>query len=196
MFLKIFLLGYFILYFGIAFVAKSLIVAKRIGKNPLVIPKDESAYGLIGQYFKFTLIGIFVYVVLFTFLDAENFKSFEFLQNKYVFYSGIIIMLIALIWTIIAQNDMRNSWRIGIDHEIKTELITTGLFRYSRNPIFFGMILSLIGLFFTTPNVLTLLFLIVGYVLIEIQIRLEEEFLWKQHGEKYIEYKKTTRRLL
>ena len=35
-FLRIFLPTYFIVYFGIAFVAKSVIVAKRIGKNPLV----------------------------------------------------------------------------------------------------------------------------------------------------------------
>ena len=47
-FLRIFLPTYFIVYFGIAFVAKSVIVAKRIGKNPLVLPKDDSAYGLIG----------------------------------------------------------------------------------------------------------------------------------------------------
>ena len=88
---------------------------------------------------------------------------------------------------------MKNSWRIGIDTETKTELITAGLFQLSRNPIFFG---SLIGLFLTTPNALTGLFLILGYVLIQIQIRLEEEFLTDQHGQKYTEYKQKVRRLI
>ena len=91
---------------------------------------------------------------------------------------------------------MKNSWRIGIDTETKTELITTGLFRHSRNPIFFGMIISLVGLFLTTPNALTGLFLILGYVLIQIQIRLEEEFLTGQHGKKYTDYKQNVRRLI
>ncbi len=91
---------------------------------------------------------------------------------------------------------MRNSWRIGIDTETETELITSGLFQYSRNPIFFGMIISLLGLFLTTPNALTCLFLILGYVLIQIQIRLEEEFLTHQHGQKYLEYKQKVRRII
>jgi protein-S-isoprenylcysteine O-methyltransferase Ste14 len=91
---------------------------------------------------------------------------------------------------------MKNSWRIGIDTVTKTELVTTGLFRISRNPIFFGMIISLFGLFLTTPNALTGLFLIIGYVLIQIQIRLEEDFLTEQHGKKYSEYKQKVRRLI
>jgi len=91
---------------------------------------------------------------------------------------------------------MKESWRIGIDTETKTKLITTGLFGISRNPIFLGMIVSLVGLFFLTPNTWTLLFMILGYVLIQIQIRLEEDFLIEQHGNEYLEYKEKVRRLV
>jgi protein-S-isoprenylcysteine O-methyltransferase Ste14 len=52
------------------------------------------------------------------------------------------------------------------------------------------------GLFFTTPNALTGIFLLLGYVLIQIQIRLEEEFLTQQHGAHYLTYKKKVRRLI
>jgi protein-S-isoprenylcysteine O-methyltransferase Ste14 len=100
------------------------------------------------------------------------------------------------VWTVIAQGHMKNSWRIGIDNETKTELVTSGLFSVSRNPIFFGMTLSLAGLFLTTPNALTAIFLIVGHILIQIQIRLEEEFLTNQHGQKYLNYKQQVRRLI
>ncbi|WP_413614210.1 methyltransferase family protein [Flavobacterium sp. N2013] len=89
----------------------------------------------------------------------------------YFKYVAIGLLVVALIWTIIAQNQMKNSWRIGIDTETKTDLITSGLFKFSRNPIFLGIILSLVGLFLTTPNALTVLFLILGYVLIQIQIQ-------------------------
>ncbi len=34
------------------------------------------------------------------------------------------------------------------------------------------------------------------YVLIQIQIRLEEEFLTSQHGQKYLTYKQKVRRLI
>lgn len=196
--LKLFLPIYFIIYFGIAFVLKSLVVAKKIGKNPLVLPNDDSAFGLIGLYFKLLLIAMFIYVFAFALLPTnQNFFLaiiiFEVMISKYI---GIGLLLLGLIWTIIAQVHMKNSWRIGIDIETKTELVTTGLFGISRNPIFFGMILSLIGLFLVTPNAWTLLFFILGVVFIQIQIRLEEEFLVKEHGQKYLDYKNHVRRII
>ena len=197
-FIRILLPFYFILYFGIAFVAKSIIVAKRIGKNPIVLPKDESAYGLIGMYFKITMFTMFIYVSLFAIFHRYNkyFLPIKVLEKNELIYCGIFLLIFSLIWTIIAQKHMKNSWRIGIDNQMKTELITNGLFSISRNPVFFGMILSLIGLFLITPNSLTLIFLILGYILIQIQIRLEEEHLTKMNGEKYIKYKNQTRRLI
>ena len=197
-FLRIILPTYFIVYFGIAFVAKSIIVAKRIGKNPLVLPKDDSAYGLIGLYFKLTMIFMFLYVLLFAFIPTlyDKFLPITQLDSLTIKYIGLGLLAFALIWTIIAQGHMKNSWRIGIDTETQTELITTGLFGHSRNPIFFGMIISLVGLFLTTPNSLTGLFLILGYVLIQIQIRLEEEFLTNQHGQNYLSYRQKVRRLI
>jgi protein-S-isoprenylcysteine O-methyltransferase Ste14 len=189
---------YFIIYFGLAFVLKSILVAKRIGKNPLVLPKDDSAFGLIGRYFKLTLIAMFIYVLVFAFFPGwhNKFLPVIWLDNLILQVIGLVFLAVALIWTIIAQGHMKNAWRIGIDTETKTELVTTGLFGISRNPIFFGMILSLIGLFLTTPNALTGIFLILGYILIQIQIRLEEEFLMKEHGKNYTTYKQKVRRLL
>ena len=132
-FLKIILPIYFIIYFGIAFVLKSLIVAKRIGKNPLVLPKDDSAYGIIGRYFKLTLIAMFVYVLAFAFFPAWHTYFLQIIQldNLTIKYIGLTLLLIALLWTVIAQGHMKNSWRIGIDTEIRTELVTTGLFGLS-----------------------------------------------------------------
>ena len=196
--LRLILPIYFIIYFGLAFVLKSLIVAKRIGKNPLVLPKDDSAYGLIGLYFKLTLIAMLIYVAVYALFPHwhDNFLPITQLTNTTTQYIGLILLFISLLWTVIAQGHMKNSWRIGIDKDTKTELVTTGLFSISRNPIFFGMILSLIGLLLTTPNALTAFFLTLGYVLIQIQIRLEEEFLTKEHGQVYLNYKQKVRRLI
>ncbi|WP_300978341.1 isoprenylcysteine carboxylmethyltransferase family protein [Flavobacterium sp.] len=189
---------YFIIYFGIAFVLKSVVVAKRIGKNPLVFPKDDSAYGLIGCYFKLTLLAMFIYVISFALFPSwhDHFLPIAELNLEITKYIGLAVLLSSLAWTVIAQEDMKNSWRIGIDKDTKTELVTSGLFTISRNPIFFGMIMSLCGLFLATPNALTSLFLILGYVLIQVQIRLEEDFLTKEHGQKYLDFKQKVRRLI
>jgi protein-S-isoprenylcysteine O-methyltransferase Ste14 len=91
---------------------------------------------------------------------------------------------------------MRESWRIVIDEEVKTELVRRGVFRLSRNPIFLGMRIMLIGFFLALPNAVTLAMLLVGDALMQIQVRLEEEHLARMHGENYREYQRKTRRWL
>ncbi len=194
--LRILLPIYFLVYFGLVFVVQTALIAKKIGTNPLVFPKDDSAYGLIGHYFKLTLIALFLYVSMFAFFPQlyNNFLPITPLENHIVKYIGLGLLLFALIWTVIAQSHMRNSWRIGIDTNSKTELVTTGLFSFSRNPIFFSMIANLFGLFVLTPNAMTGMIFILGYVLIQIQVRLEEEFLLDVHGDIYRKYCDNVRR--
>jgi protein-S-isoprenylcysteine O-methyltransferase Ste14 len=132
-------------------------------------------------------MAMFAYVLLYAFLPVRI-PTFTFLNQAFINYFGLFLLIFALIWTIIAQGHMQNSWRIGIDTVTKTDLITSGLFAFSRNPIFLGMLLSLLGLFLSTPNIYTLVFLIVGYILIQVQIRLEEEFLRSQRGQAYDVY--------
>jgi len=54
--------------------------------------------------------------------------------------------------------------------------------------------LTLLGLFLIIPNALTLLTFVMGVVLIQIQVRLEEKFLAETHGDQYAQYRKRVRR--
>lgn len=197
-FIRFFIPLYFIFFFIISFVGISYKVAKQIGKNPNVLPKDDSAYGLVGLYFKLILLALFIYTALLLFFPKEIFPAFKINNLEYDLfqYTGLGLMIIALIWVITAQLQMKDSWRIGIDSTMKTDLITRGLFRFSRNPIFLGMTISLLGFFLVFPTVIAFSFLLMGSILMQIQIRLEEEYLIKEHGEIYLTYKKKVNRML
>lgn len=197
-FIRFFIPFYFIFFFGVSFLGISILVARRIGKNPDVLPKDDSAYGLIGLYFKITIFSLFIYALFILIFPDAVFSIFQirFLNIALLKYLGISLMVIAFIWVFIAQIQMKNSWRIGIDNELKTPLITHGLFRFSRNPVFLGMTMSLTGFFFTFPTMIAFLFLITGSILMQIQIRLEEAYLLVQHGSAYSVYKKSVGRML
>ncbi|SMC37979.1 methyltransferase family protein [Chryseobacterium sp. YR221] len=197
-FMRFFIPLYFILFFTVSFLGISFTVARKIGKNPNVLPKDDSAYGLIGFYFKITIITLFIYTVLFLLFPQTVFSTFRIniLDLDSIRYAGITLMITAFIWVVTAQVQMKNSWRIGIDSKTKTELITHGLFRFSRNPIFLGMMVSLIGFFLAFPTVIAFIFSLMGCILMQIQIRLEEEYLQKQHGQAYLTYKKRVGRML
>lgn len=50
--------------------------------------------------------------------------------------TGLIFITAGFILGLLALIEMKNSWRVGIRYDQKTELITTGIYRFSRNPYF------------------------------------------------------------
>lgn len=192
------LLVFLLIYFAVAFALPSYRVWKKTGVNPVTFRGAETAHDYIGKLFKVVMLGLTLVVIIYAF--APNYQSFllpvSWLENEIVQIVGICLLIVSLGWTVAAQIQMGNSWRIGIDEEKQTALVQAGLFRRSRNPIFLGMIITLIGVFLTIPNGLTLLFLVLGFVLIQIQVRLEEEFLLKTHGASYGDYRRAVRRWL
>lgn len=189
---------FILLYFAAAFVAPSYRVWKRTGINPVTFRGSDSAHDYIGRIFKVLMLGLSLVVILYTFATDYYpvLLPIAWLERRSIQIFGIVSLLLSLGWTILAQYQMGNSWRIGIDEEKQTELVQTGVFRRSRNPIFLGMIVTLTGVFLTIPNAFTLLFLVVGYVVIQIQVRLEETFLRSQHGSNYTDYAQRVRRWL
>lgn len=196
--MRYFLFAYLLIYFTIAFVIPTYRVWKRTGVNPVTFSGADNTHDYIGKLFKIVMVGLAVVVLIYTFFP--NIYSFLipvfWLEYPFIRFIGMILMLLSLGWTVIAQIQMGNSWRIGIDEEKQTALVQTGLFRYSRNPIFLGMIVTIFGFFLTIPNAFTLVISLIGFVLIQIQVRLEEEFLSKTHGVKYKDFQEQVRRWL
>ena len=91
---------------------------------------------------------------------------------------------------------MKDSWRAGIPDRDKTELITTGIYRYSRNPAFLGFDFMYVGVLLMYGNLLTLEFSAFAMVMLHLQILQEERYLESAFGEAYAAYKKQVFRYL
>ncbi len=196
--LKIYLPIYFVAYIMLSFVLPSWRVYRQTGINPITFGKTDNAHDFIGLQMKVFTALLAVAILLFSFYPVgyRYLVPIIYLVKPLVFWVGMGFMHISLLWIIIAQYQMGQSWRIGIDEANQTELKQVGLFGMSRNPIFLGMVVSLLGIFLVLPNILTAICLVSSYLLIAIQIRLEEEFLQKQHGDAYTAYKNNVRRWL
>lgn len=83
---------------------------------------------------------------------------------------------------------MKDSWRAGIPDKDKTELVTTGIYRFSRNPAFLGFDLMYVGVLLLYGNLLTLGFSVFAIVMLHLQILQEERYLVNTFGEPYQEY--------
>ncbi len=103
--------------------------------------------------------------------------------------AGLALMAISTAITVRAQRDMGRSWRIGVDDAERTELVTDGVFRLSRNPIFASMGAFAAGSALAAPGVLTGIgagALLAG---VEVQVRrVEEPYLDTTHGDAYRSY--------
>lgn len=197
-FLKIYLPVYLLLYLLVTFVIPTYRTYKQTGINPVTFGNRDNTHDYIGFVMKFLIVLLFVAVVLFSFGGQRYHYSvpIPYLENEYLKMIGLLLIHIALLWVMIAQYQMQTSWRIGIDETHKTELRTNGIFGISRNPIFLGMIISVLGLFMIVPNALTFFTTLATYFIIQIQVRLEEAFLAKQHPVDYPKYKQKVKRFL
>ncbi|MBQ0072191.1 MAG: hypothetical protein KBS81_10130, partial [Spirochaetales bacterium] len=53
-------------------------------------------------------------------------------------FFGIVVALLGDVVFVISVISMRDSWRAGVNEEEKTELVTEGIYSFSRNPAFLG----------------------------------------------------------
>ena len=178
-FLKLFIIVYCTLFFLLAMLLPVYRVWRTTGLNPYKLGSSDSAHDYIGRKFRLAVTACTLVIFVFVFLPSlyRQLLPIPNLSHDVFAWIGIALLLFALVWILIAQWQMQTSWRIGIDEDVQTELVQRGLFKTSRNPIFLGVRLMLAGLFLVLPSAVMLVIWIVSEVLIQVQVRLEEEFL-------------------
>lgn len=94
----------------------------------------------------------------------------------------------SLLISVVAQLQMGQSWRVGVPSDGPGDMVTSGLFAYSRNPVFIGFIGAAFALFLWSPHMLSAVALIMIWLLAIVQVRLEEEAMRQAHGDSYEHY--------
>ena len=108
---------------------------------------------------------------------------------------GLVLAVLGDLAFVLSVVTMKDSWRAGVPEEDKTDLVTTGIHQYSRNPAFLGFDLVYIGLLLTFFNIPLLVLSLFAVVMFHLQIvYVEEPFLVKAFGAEYQAYSRTVRR--
>lgn len=102
---------------------------------------------------------------------------------------GIALCAAGAAGTVVAQQAMGTSWRIGVQQQERTTLVHDGVFALVRNPIFSTMVCSSAGFALLVPHMLTVLGVVVVVVAVQLQVRVvEEPYLRATHGEAWLGY--------
>jgi protein-S-isoprenylcysteine O-methyltransferase Ste14 len=109
---------------------------------------------------------------------------------------GAALLFGGLLLLVMAQLDLGASWRIGIDEAAKPGPVTTGLYRFSRNPIFSALLAVVAGNALLVPTWLSISLLAGTYLEVRAQTFAEESYLEQTYGDTYRGYARRVGRFL
>lgn len=188
-------------FFYVIFIARSIMLAVLHGINPFSLGKGKKGFRRIVEL-------LFSFGLLYWTWETVN-ASFEWgftilpeifylklFDNPHIEFFGVGLLAFGNLIFFWALLSFGASWRIGIDHQTPGELVTSGIFGLSRNPIFVAVDLIMLGVTLVYGNVIFLIALILAVCGIHYQILQEEKFLSARYGEKYLSYRQRVQRYL
>ena len=138
--------------------------------------------------FLFSLIAM---LILWWLFPSARFLSFP------AILLGLPLLVGGLWLSILGSNKFEE-----VQTEIKTfddpdVLVTDGVFRYTRNPMYLGFVIALLGVALLFGSLPTFIVVAVYFVITDRwYIQYEEQAMARVFGEEYRQYKKRTRRWL
>jgi len=185
--------------FLVVFIGRSIFLYFQHGINPLVLGVGK------GGLRRLTEIGFFIGLVLWIYEVAATALHWQtrifggffitvILDSTMAKTIGTILVTCGFALFVLALIAFGQSWRVGIDERTPGELITHGVFAYSRNPIFLFIDLYFTGTFLINGTIFFLLAALIVLVGIHYQILQEENFLSQHYEDPYQSYCNTVGR--
>ena len=160
-----------------------VILMRRRGIQAMNFGKTDKTDFLIPPFAFFYFYLVFAHAFGFPTVSTQ-----EFFRSDAISWVGVVFCLaglLLLLWSLISFGQ---SFRVGIDTEHPDKLITSGIFAFSRNPIYTAFASILLGQFLIFPNWIILVYMGAGIWLFHRQVLREEDYLKKHYGKEYLEY--------
>lgn len=144
-------------------------------------------------------VSIFIFVIIISSIILFNFNHTPMqlpsssLDQLFVVL-GMTIYITGFTIAVWARFTMKEKWvPAGEKHDLKRQnkIITSGPFKYSRNPIYLGLTLFYLG-FCLVLRSFYIIFVIITFIYFLNIINREEAFLEKHFGREYLDYKRKT----
>ena len=140
-----------------------------------------------------------VYEIILVFLQffiiSLHFFQWEFIPQKQIiqvspfsYLMGILIIIIAFIIMLVAIKDLGRNLSPFPRPINNSNLVTSGIYRFTRHPMYYSLIFISLGLFITNLSIYYLFLSISLSLIIKFKISLEEQYLNNKY-KNYLLYK-------
>jgi protein-S-isoprenylcysteine O-methyltransferase Ste14 len=102
---------------------------------------------------------------------------------------SLLLMLANLAVGLASLKDLGDSWRVGVIEEQQTQLIESGIYRFTRNPYFVAYLLMFAAYTILLQNIILLVLSCIGFGMVHLMVLKEEQYLATTHGEDYQQYR-------
>lgn len=111
------------------------------------------------------------------------------------FFSFFILFLGCIFGIYTLQHNQLGNFNITPEIKQNASLITTGAYRYIRHPMYFSVLLMMLGIVVSKPTILS--FLIYALLIITLFLKAKkEEMLWMEHSCEYKTYMQHTKKII
>ena len=142
----------------------------------------KAAYEIILVFLQFFIISLH-------FFQWEFIPQKQIIQVNTLFYLvGFLIIIIAFIILLIAIKDLGRNLSPFPRPIHNSNLITTGIYRFTRHPMYYSLIFISFGVFLTKLSIYYLFLLISLGLIIKFKVALEEKYLNNKY-KNYLHYK-------
>ncbi len=125
--------------------------------------------------------------ILIWFLDSQIFRFSTFLNNYVPFLLQLLLFII--VFAISITFIMLSHRTLFKTHQPSDKLITAGILRYVRNPMYFGILLIYIAFLFLSISLIGIGMFVGVFLVYNWMVNYEEKILEDMFGEEYNDYK-------
>ncbi len=174
-----------------------LLLTKNI--NPIAIGRGKRGFHFAFELYAFVgaavwIIEMLLYSLHLSFRIFPSPLDMQLIDSTAARVMGVILATLGLVILVWAFISFGVSWRVGLDVKTPGELVTTGIFAVSRNPIYIFLNCWFIGIFLINGTLIFLVFALLAVGHLHYQILREEKFLARLYGGAYEDYCARTRR--
>lgn len=152
--------------------------------------KEKGGFGV----YIVILVVLYPYIMILAIIEQNTLYNW---RNEIISTIGLILYLFATITILWARINIGKMGTAALIIRNNHTLVTSGLYKYIRHPMYAGSLFGVIGFGLVTQSPLTFLItLILHFVIYNQRSNYEEKILIEHFGDKYLEYASKTKKFI